>query len=133
MADIKSNEHLKKAGELFKQKEYDLCLEELDIVLKEDPKNSYALAAREKVRTEQELMRGSNQLIGRRKSKRNAGLPCRSHKRQNTSSGSPGLRKKDENGEKKNKRKIRKTRIFLHQNRSGLNPVRGILTGRIFL
>jgi hypothetical protein len=57
MADIKSNEHLKKAGELFKQKEYDLCLEELDIVLKEDPKNSYALAAREKVRTEQELMR----------------------------------------------------------------------------
>jgi hypothetical protein len=51
------NEHLKKAGELFKQKEYDLCLEELDIVLKEEPENSYALAAREKVRTEQELMR----------------------------------------------------------------------------
>ena len=57
MADIKSNEHMKRAGDLFKQKEYDQCLEELDLVLKDDPDNSYALAAREKVRTERELVR----------------------------------------------------------------------------
>ncbi len=51
------NDHLKIAGELFKQKKYDQCLEELEIVLKEDPNNSYALAAREKVRTERDLSR----------------------------------------------------------------------------
>ncbi len=57
MAENKMNEHLKRAGELFKQKEYDQCLEELDLVLKDDPNNLYALAAREKVRTERDLAR----------------------------------------------------------------------------
>jgi hypothetical protein len=55
MTDIKSNEHLKRAGELFKLKEYDQSLEELDLVLKDEPNNLYALAAREKVRTERDL------------------------------------------------------------------------------
>ncbi len=48
-------QHIKKAGELFKQKLYDESLVELDLALAEDPDNSYALAARQKVATERDL------------------------------------------------------------------------------
>jgi len=55
MAETKSSERLKKAGEYFLHKEYDKALEELDLLLKDDPNNMYASAAREKVRTARDL------------------------------------------------------------------------------
>ncbi len=50
-----SSERLKQAGDLFRQKEYDKALEELDLLLNDDPNNMYARAAREKVRTARDL------------------------------------------------------------------------------
>ncbi len=55
MAEVKSSERLKKAGEFFLRKEYDKAIEELDLLLKDDPNNMYASAAREKVRTARDL------------------------------------------------------------------------------
>ncbi len=55
MADKKSSERLKRAGDFFRQKEYDKSLEELDLLLMDDPNNMYARAAREKVRTARDL------------------------------------------------------------------------------
>jgi CheY-like chemotaxis protein len=55
MAVKTSSDRLKKAGYFFRQKEYDKSLEELDLLLKDDPNNMYARAAREKVRTARDL------------------------------------------------------------------------------
>lgn len=55
MADNTSSDRLKKAGDFFRQKQYDKSLEELDLLLMDDPKNMYARAAREKVRTARDL------------------------------------------------------------------------------
>jgi CheY-like chemotaxis protein len=55
MADNKSSDRLKRAGDFFRQKEYEKSLEELDLLLMDDPNNMYARAAREKVRTARDL------------------------------------------------------------------------------
>ncbi len=48
-------QHIKTAGELYKKQLYDESLAELNLVLAEDPNNTYALAARQKVQTERDL------------------------------------------------------------------------------
>ncbi len=55
MSDRSSADRLKRAGDFFKRREYEKALEELDLLLKDEPNNMYARAAREKVRTTRDL------------------------------------------------------------------------------